>query len=153
MSQQVSLRKGDKKNLATLTGSVAFFLPFSSLNGSELANWKLPCAATAFENFAVIFSVRTILNWQHRRSLLLLKVYKSLKLKGLFTCTQQAFRQSLNSDQLSIRTDNESFSQQHEWVTALGILINWDETHWVSENIYLLARRTEGVTSISLVAW
>lgn len=42
--QQVLLRKGDKHNLATLTGSVesapifSFFLPFSSLNGIELAN-------------------------------------------------------------------------------------------------------------------
>lgn len=32
--------------------------------------------------------------------------------------------QILNFDQHSIRTDNESHSQQHEWVAALGILVN-----------------------------
>lgn len=79
MYHKVFLRKGDKHNLATLTGSVqsapicSFFLPFSSFNGIKLANCTLQHAATAFGNFAVIFSVRTILNWQHRESLLLLK--------------------------------------------------------------------------------
>lgn len=42
--QQVFLRKGDKYNLATLTGSVesapifSFFSPFSSLNGIKREN-------------------------------------------------------------------------------------------------------------------